>query len=360
MNKQFKTVDENLIPDDISGENDLNLTTTDERYKINLSEIYIGKFASGEGNEIVEGILGEWETNEAGDTLTKYLGTSKNIVIPNMYNGKKITTIGANIFAGSEIETLEISRGIEIIEARAFVSSKKLTGNLTIPNSIKTIGNAAFAACTFDQKLTISESVETVENNAFAMVPFNNIEINMSNIPPDILSATSSVSTATGNLVLGENVKTIAENAFNGCTTLNGTLTIGSNVITIGNKAFNNCKNLQGYLNIPDSVITIGEDAFYDCIGFTGIPYVSKNVENIGKEAFANCQNLTGNLVLGAALKNIGIYAFQYCRGFESITVPSSVENVGNNAFSDVAHVYYDGALNTSYWGAQNVSKTTE
>ena len=360
MNKQFKTVDENLIHDDISGENDLNLTTTDERYKINLSEIYIGKFASGEGNEIVEGILGEWETNEAGDTLTKYLGTSKNIVIPNMYNGKKITTIGANIFAGSEIETLEISRGIEIIEARAFVSSKKLTGNLTIPNSIKTIGNAAFAACTFDQKLTISESVETVENNAFAMVPFNNIEINMSNIPPDILSATSSVSTATGNLVLGENVKTIAENAFNGCTTLNGTLTIGSNVITIGNKAFNNCKNLQGYLNIPDSVITIGEDAFYDCIGFTGIPYVSKNVENIGKEAFANCQNLTGNLVLGAALKNIGIYAFQYCRGFESITVPSSVENVGNNAFSDVAHVYYDGALNTSYWGAQNVSKTTE
>lgn len=43
LNKQFKSVDSNNIPDDISAK-DMELTTIDEKYKINLSEIYNGKF----------------------------------------------------------------------------------------------------------------------------------------------------------------------------------------------------------------------------------------------------------------------------------------------------------------------------
>ena len=46
MNKQFKTVDENSIPDEVSSSNDIKLTTIDEKYKINLSEIFKGKFAN--------------------------------------------------------------------------------------------------------------------------------------------------------------------------------------------------------------------------------------------------------------------------------------------------------------------------
>lgn len=48
LNKQFKTVDEKKIPDEISSENDLELITTDEKYTIKLSEIYNGKLKKEE------------------------------------------------------------------------------------------------------------------------------------------------------------------------------------------------------------------------------------------------------------------------------------------------------------------------
>ncbi len=44
LNNQFKPVDANTIPDEITTTNDLELTTIDEKYKINLSEIYTGLF----------------------------------------------------------------------------------------------------------------------------------------------------------------------------------------------------------------------------------------------------------------------------------------------------------------------------
>ena len=322
-------------------------------HNITVKEIFDGKFTSSNEIAIVEGNPAEWETNESGDTLTKYLGSSKNIVIPNRLNGKEITTIGSLIFAGSSIETLEISDGIETIEARAFVSSRNLIGSLIIPNTVKTIGDAAFAACTFDQKLVVPNSVETIGKDVFATIPFSDVEIDMTNIPNEILSSQTTSVPVTGKLILGQNVKIIEEGAFAYCTNMTGTLTIGPNVTSIGKDAFRACRGLTGNLNIPDSVITIGEHAFSDCSELTGIPHISANIETIGECVFFNCKNLTGNLILGTKLKTIGMSAFQYCKSFESITVPSTVESVGNGSFDDVAHIYYTGLLDTSNWGAK-------
>ena len=323
-------------------------------HNITVKEIFDGKFTSSNEIAIVEGNPAEWETNESGDTLTKYLGSSKNIVIPNRLNGKDITTIGSLLFAGSSIETLEISNGIQTIEARAFVSSRNLTGNLTIPNTVKTIGDGAFAACTFDKKLVIPNSVETIGKDAFATVPFSDAEIDMIVIPSEILSIQSNSVPITGRLILGESVKTIGEGAFSNCTNMTGTLTIGSNVTSIEKDAFRNCTGLTGSLNIPDSVVTIGEDAFYGCCNLDGALYISKNITNIGTEAFASCSKLTGNVTLGNNLKTIYGGTFRNCEKLDSITVPSTIETVGGGAFHNVACVYYSGALDTSNWGAKD------
>ncbi len=44
LNKYFKTIDANTIPDIVSATKDLELTSIDNKYKIKLSEIYNGKF----------------------------------------------------------------------------------------------------------------------------------------------------------------------------------------------------------------------------------------------------------------------------------------------------------------------------
>lgn len=178
LNKQFKTVDENDIPDEVSTEHDIVLTTTDDKYTINLSKIYNGKFLSNDENEIVERNPAEWETNEEGDTLTKYLGTSKNIIIPNKLNGKYITTIGNALFNGKNIETLKISNGITTIGAGAFAGCTDLSGTLTLPDSIVTINAAAFQNCSqLTGRLIIPKGVNTIGPSAFLNCGITSLEI---------------------------------------------------------------------------------------------------------------------------------------------------------------------------------------
>ena len=57
LNKYFKTVVSTSIPDNISTTNDIELTTIDEKYKINLSEIYNGILSGGKNLKIGDVII---------------------------------------------------------------------------------------------------------------------------------------------------------------------------------------------------------------------------------------------------------------------------------------------------------------
>ena len=361
LNKQFKTVDADTLPDEISSSRDVELTTTDERYKINLSEIYIGKFANNDDNEIaiVEGNPAEWETNTEGDKLVKYLGSNENVIFPNKLNGKTITTIGTNVFEGKTdiVKTISISNGITTIEASAFSGYTFLTGDLKIPDSVTTIGSNAFLGCiNFNGDLYIGKNVSSIAgaiNGSTAVVNgWKNININMKNIPTDFISGTGLKGIS---LTIGNDVETIGDRAFEKDTSWNitGNLTIGNSVASIGNAAFKNCTGLTGSLNIPDNVVTIGEEAFYNCNGFNGTLYISKNIKNIENATFRACGNLTGNVTLGNKIKAIGSGAFLSCENLESITVPNTVESIDGGAFGEVAHIYYTGTLDKTNWGAK-------
>ena len=119
-----------------------------------------------------------------------------------------LTIPGSVDYGGITYTVTQIGEG-------AFSSYIGLTGDLTIPNSVKTIGDHAFSSC----------------------------------------------SGFTGNLTIGSSVKTIGDEAFRGCIGFTGSLTIGTSVETIGNNAFDSCIGLTGSLTIPNSVKTIGANA---------------------------------------------------------------------------------------------------
>lgn len=135
-----------------------------------------------------------------------------------------------------------------------------------------------------------------------------------------------------------------------------GIITFDGDVTSIGKEAFYNCDNLESIV-IPNSVTVIGEKAFYDC-GDLKVEF-GNSVETIANEAFNKTYIVNGNLP--NSLKTIGDNAFGgiFIRGeaetifinlvipdgvtsigdsafgaqFESITLPESIEHIGEEAF---------------------------
>ena len=133
----------------------------------------------------------------------------------------------------------------------------------------------------------------------------------------------------------------VGDYAFNGCDKLVGPLDL-SGVTDMGKYAFNGCERLGSGednkgVKLSDNLTKIPENAFSSC-GLKNVNIPTSCTE-IGNNAFAN-NSLSGELNLPSSLITIGERAFYRYNsssdtgGFSSITIPSSVTEIGANAFS--------------------------
>ena len=72
--------------------------------------------------------------------------------------------------------------------------------------------------------------------------------------------------------------------------------------------------------------------AFSGCSGLTSLT-IPSSVTEIGSYAFEDCSGLT-SLIIPSSVTSIGWYAFEGCSGLTSLTIPSSVTSIGYYAFS--------------------------
>lgn len=107
---------------------------------------------------------------------------------------------------------------------------------------------------------------------------------------------------------------------------------IGEGITSIGNNAFRDCSRLIT-AELPGSLTEIGKDAFLNCTSLTDIriPY---GVTSIGDEAFKNCE-LFLEIDLPMTLKSIGKEAFAGCPNMTFARLSQSLEFLGNDAFKD-------------------------
>ena len=71
--------------------------------------------------------------------------------------------------------------------------------------------------------------------------------------------------------------------------------------------------------------------AFSGCSGLTSLT-IPSSVTEIGSYAFEDCSGLT-SLTIPSSVTEIGWYAFEGCSGLTSLTIPSSVTEIGRETF---------------------------
>ncbi len=198
---------------------------------------------------------------------------------------KGISSIGNYAFYEcTKLESVTIPEGVLQIGANAFESCTNLS-SITIPDSVVSIvfGSSAFIGC-----INLSEISISNENSVFSSLYGNLYNKDKTTIIQYALGKKSTSFTLPDsvrtigmaafrecnnlkNITLTENVESFGESAFNSCSNLTDFI-IPNRITKIGRFVFQNCTSLRS-ITIPKSVSWIEEYAFDGCISLTDIYY---------------------------------------------------------------------------------------
>ena len=109
-------------------------------------------------------------------------------------------------------------------------------------------------------------------------------------------------------------------------------LELQGNITALDPHSLEGFRDFTGDLRLPDSIEEIGEEVFAEkSLDKERLIFPSR-LKAIGKKAFKYC-HFRGDITLPEGLKSIGEEAFVNRLDFENITIPSSVQYIGNSAF---------------------------
>ena len=206
-------------------------------------------------------------------TITRFSGSSGALTIPTTLGGYPVAKIGGSAFSGCGSLT-----------------------SVTIPASVTSIGRWAFEYCSSLTSVTIPASVTSIGDGAFAGVA-----------PATLVAA------AVPSGMLKTNLTSVV---------------IPEGVPSIGASAFKNCSSLTS-VTIPNSVTMIVSNAFEGVVPEMLI--ASRFPAGSGMSA----KKLT-TVIVPEGTKSIAAEAFAGCSALTSVTIPSSVTEIGEGAFTGV------------------------
>jgi hypothetical protein len=123
----------------------------------------------------------------------------------------------------------------------------------------------------------------------------------------------------TGTLTLPANLKDIGPCAFYFCSGITGNLSIPNGMTGIGDTAFAECRGITS-LSLPNGLTSIGVSSFDTCTGLRTLT-LPASITDIGSMAFARCNGLTGTLTLLPTTMVSGWGAFYDCTNL-TVSIP--------------------------------------
>ena len=177
-----------------------------------------------------------------------------SVTIPN-----SVTSIGS--YAFRDCSSLPVENNLRYADTYLVEAVDKTLSTYSIKEGTKWIGDLAFNSCFSLTSIIIPNSVTSIGEAAFGGCSLASITIpnSVTNIEPYAFGACSSLTSVT----IPNSLTSIGKGVFNNCSSLTS-VTIGNSVTSIGEWAFLNCEKL-GTLVLGDKVKEIGEEAFKGC-----------------------------------------------------------------------------------------------
>lgn len=234
-----------------------------------------------------------------------------------------IETIPVKAFTNTSIRFVDLPTKLKTIGDNAF-DDRLLTGPLVLPEGLDSIGKEAFQK-NFITEVTIPESVRAIGQSAFyynqslKSVTLNN---SMETINRSLFNSCNKLAVVRG----GRNVKIVDQSAFAGCDSLRSISDITP--VTINSSAFYNCRKLES-LNFS-RIKSIGYESFYYCFGLKEADLTT--LTSINNRSFIACTGLK-KVTLGNDITTIKSEAFGTCDALEEVVLGSSINSLESNCF---------------------------
>ena len=276
---------------------------------------------------------------ECNDYLLAGCSTVENLSLP-----ESLVTIGNHTF--SDMTTLQYCRmfdNVESVGEYGFAGDVNLT-DLTFSKKVKTLRNNLFMNCTSLPLFTVHPAVTSIEDNAFmncdslATLSFTdsndllNIGRRNENGKFAAMFSDSPVQSLYLSRWLIYNIDEESYAPFYNRSTLTD-LRFGKTLGDIGKFLFEKCSSIAT-VNIP-GVESIGEKAFYDCTALSGLT-LNSGTTSLGEQTFANCTALK-NVVLPPTVVSVSDGCFMNDHELVTLDLGNSLEIIGPSAFSGCA-----------------------
>lgn len=285
-----------------------------------------------------------------GDSAFGACSVLESITIPD-----SVTHIGAYVFTATAYYKNESNweNGALYINNHLISAKKDISGDYIIKNGTLTIAGCAFKGCNRFTDISIPDSVTSIGKDAFngcSNLKSITIPSNVINIGIRMFQYCSNLT----NVTLPNSITNIDVDAFYGCDNLIS-ITVNkynSGLYSENGILFNKTKtkllkypagkNDTSY-TIPNSVTHIGSDAFYACSNLTSVT-IGNNVTHIGSGAFWNCSNLKVIYIPKSVTAGV-IQAFYGCTSLSDVYYSGNQED-WESRFSD--EFDYSGCLSNA------------
>ena len=239
-----------------------------------------------------------------------YKCTGLTSVIWNAKNCKDFSSYKYSPFENISFTSFTFGNEVEHIPAYLCYGQGILT-EITIPNSVTSIGQYAFSFCIRLTSVTIPNSVTSISQYAFK----------------SCRGLTS--------VTIPNSVTSIGQYAFDDCFRLTS-ITIPNSVTSIGQYAFSGCSGLTS-VTIPNSVTSIGQYAFSGCSRLTSVIWNAKNCADFNSSEYSPFDDISSyitSFTFGNEVEHIPAHLCYGMSKLSEVTIPNSVTSIGSSAFS--------------------------